>query len=175
MVRQPSINVDFITDSHRITCRVEIGATGLIGVLNNVHASLVDVEAAYVSRLQDPAKIVGNFEIGSLNKSNVVLAIVAKKESLGPQAFSSGGYKQLLPCPVIVTTAAFEIRGEVEVPGKLDANALLMGQGGGKFMPLFRAKIVATHYSEAPALAADAMLINRTLVSAFAAIARGKA
>jgi hypothetical protein len=42
-------------------------------------------------------------------------------------------------------------------------------------MPLFRAKIVATHYPEAPALAADAMLINRTLVSAFAAIARGKA
>jgi len=175
MSRQPSINVDFLSETHRISCRVEIGATGLIGLLNNVQNSLVDVETAYVSRIQEPAKIVGNFEIGSLSKSNLVMAIVTKKESLGPQAFASGGYKQLNPVPVLVTTDTFEIRGEVEVPGKVDAEALLMGGGGGKFMPLFRAKITATQFPDAPPLTAEAMLINRTLVAAFAAIAKGKA
>jgi hypothetical protein len=175
MVRQPLLNVDFLTEAHRISCRVEVGATGLIGLLNNVQTSLVDLEAAYVSRLQDPAKIVANFEIGSLNKSNLVMAMVTRRESLGPQAFSSGGYSRLLPCPVLVTTETFEIRAEIEIPGKLDASAILIGGGGGKFMPLFKAKIIAMQYPDAPPLTAEAMLINRTLVAALAAIAKGKA
>jgi hypothetical protein len=175
MVRQPLLNVDIISQAHRISCRVEVGATGLIGLLNDVQTSLVDVEAAYVSRIQNPAKIVANFEIGSLNKNNLIMAIVTRRESLGPQAFSSGGYSRLLPCPVLVTTEAFEIRADIEVPGKLDASAILIGGGGGKFMPLFKAKIIALQYPEAPPLTAEAMLINRTLVAALAAIAKGKA
>lgn len=175
MARQALINVEILSETHRISCRIEVGATGLIGLLNDVNSSLVDMQMAYMSRIQEPAKIIANFEAATVNKNNLAMVIVSKRESIGPQGYVNIGISRLLPCPVLITTEAFEIRGTIEVPGKLDPGALLMGGGGGKFMPLFQAKITATRHLDIPPYTAEAMLINRTLVATFAALAKGKA
>jgi hypothetical protein len=172
--RIASINVEILSDTHRISCRVEVGATGLVGLFNDVNTSLVEASMVYISRIQEPAKIIANFETATLNKNNLAMVIVTKRESLGPPGYASGGFTRLMPYAVMITTTAFEVQGNVEVPGKLDAGALLMGGGSGRFMSLYQAKITTTRYPETPAYEAEAMLLNRNLASAFAAVPKGK-
>ena len=170
MSKRILINVDFFSDTHRLSCRVEIGATGLLGLLNDVNLSVVEARDMYISRLSQPAKIIANFETATLNKTGLMLAILARREDVGP---TTVGYTRLIPYPVLVTMPAFEIRCQVEFPGKLDAGAVLAG-GSGKYIPLYFATAVATQYPEKP-YAGEAMLVNRTLVEAMASIPKGKA
>jgi hypothetical protein len=175
MARLVLLSVEILSATHRISCRIEVGATGLIGLLNDINKSLVDVQMAFLSRIQEPAKIIANFETATLNKSNLQIVIVSKKESVGPQPYANIGISRLLPCPVLATTDAFEVKGIVEIPGKLDTTALLTGGVSGRFLPIFQAKVTTSRFPEVPAYTAEAVLVNRTLVSSFSALAKGQA
>ena len=94
-----SVNVDCLTDTHRLSCRVPVGSPGLITVLNDSLHSLLEAEDVYFSRLQQPAKIVSHFEAASLNKTSLALVVVNRREDLGPQGIARGGYSRLEAVP----------------------------------------------------------------------------
>jgi hypothetical protein len=166
------VNVDFFSDIHRISCQVEVGSTGLIGMMNDVNSSLVTVRNAYVSRLQQPAKIIANFEEAHLAKAALALGMVNRREDLGPQAYIRGGYSKVLSAPAMFAMTAFEVRATVEFPARFDPDAILVG-GSGKYTVAFNATIHAMLYPDTP-FTAPAILLNRTLVTSIGAVAKGK-
>lgn len=168
------LNVDFLTRVHRITCQVEVGNTGLVGLLNDIHSSIFPARNVYVSRLQQPAKIVANFEEFDLVKANLLVCLLARREDVGPQTYIrvAQGTK-VLSAPVLVTTENFEVRGTVEFVSRLDPDALLVG-GTGKFMVMYQAVAVPVPYPE-NSFAAPAMFVNRALATGLGALPKGKA
>lgn len=168
------INADFFTETHRLSGRVEVGAAGLLGLLNDMASSLVDVQNAYVSRLQEPTKIIAHGDTATLSKPNLTLVILVRREDVGPSgsALIGTGYTRLVTSPVLITTPTFEVRGLVETLGRPDPMALLMA-GPNKFMPLYKTTVLATLYPDLP-YSGEAILLNRTHVQAFAQMARGK-
>ena len=156
------ITVDFFTDTHRISCRVEGGNMGIVGVLNDAGSSVFLVEDAYLSRLSQPAKIVEHRPTVFIAKAGLSLSLIARREELGPQGLARGGYTHLIPFPVLITTSAFEIRGILELPGKLDAGALL-ATGTGKYVNAYKVNIIATAHPDIP-YTSEVVIINRNTI-----------
>lgn len=166
------INIDIFTETHRISGRTTVSANGMLGLLNDNNTSLVEVENAYLSRLQNPAKLEAHFDRIALNKANLTLIILNRREDLGPVGLTRGGYSQVLSIPVLMTTSAFEVRCAVEVVHKLDASALLTG-GTAKYMAAYKASLTAVAYPETP-FTGEAIAINRGLIEALAPLPKGK-
>ncbi len=167
------VHADFFSDSHRITCRVHVGNTGLIGMMNDTQTSVVEVEDVYVSRLPDPARIVANFEYGSLAKAGLSLCVLGRREDVGPLPLLRGGFTKLTTYPVLITTSAFELRGQLEMAGKMDVPGLLVG-GTGRFFALYAAAATTVHYAD-NTYTGGAILVNRNLVAYVGALPRSKA
>jgi hypothetical protein len=166
------INVDLLTETHRISCRLDAGNLGIVGVLNDINTSVFQVEDAYISRLQQPAKIIEHRPTVYVVKSTLSLALVARREEIGPQGLARGGYTQIVSFPVLITTTAFEIRGILELPGKLDVGALLT-IGTGKYVTAYNVNILATAQSDIP-YTSDVLIINRNTIQAIAPDQGGK-
>ena len=167
-----SINVDLVTQRFRTSCRVLIGPAALVGLLNDVTTSLIEIEDAYYSRLQEPAKIVSHLDAGYVIKANVSLIILRRREDLGPQGLARGGYTRLLPVPVLVTTTAFEIQGSVEVVNKFDAAELLVG-GTGRFMGVYNASAILASNPDT-IFSGAVILVNRASIEMIAPMTKAK-
>ena len=168
-----SVNVDLLTQSFRISCRVTVGPSGLIGLLNDSVTSLIDVEDAYYSRLIQPAKIVSHLDTAHVAKNNLTLVVLARREDLGPQGLARLGYSRLLPVPVLVTTISFEIQGSIDVLTKFDPAELLVG-GTGRYLNVYNASAIMAASPET-VFSGAVILVSRAAVAMVASIAKGKA
>ncbi len=166
------INADVFTDTHRISCRIEAGTMGTIGLLNDVNTSVFPVEDAYISRLAQPAKIIEHYPMLYVAKATVTLVLISRREELGPVGLARGGYTHIVSFPVLMTTSAFEIRGQLEQPGKLDVAALL-GIGTGRFISAYKVTVVATAFPDVP-FTSEVLIINRNLITLIAPEPGGK-
>jgi len=168
-----TINVDCFSETHRITGRAQVTANnGLMGLLNDPNTSLIEVENAYLSRLQEPAKIESHFERVSLNKQRLVFVIASRREELGSAA-RSGGLSQAGSVLVSLVTASYEIRGTLEVMGKFDPAAII-GVSSGNFLPVYKAAIHAVLFAGAPFMG-EAIALNRAHLETLALMPKGKA
>jgi hypothetical protein len=167
-----SVHVDLLTQGFRVSCRINVGPMGLIGLFNDVNMSLVDLEDAYYSRLSQPAKIVSHVDTACVAKNNLVLVVLRRREDLGPQGLARGGYSRLLPVPVLVTTATFEVQGAIDVVAKLDPAELLMG-GTGRYLNVYNASALMAASPET-VFSGAVILVNRAAVEMVASIAKGK-
>jgi hypothetical protein len=168
-----SVNADLLTPGFRVSCKVNVGPSGLIGLLNDVNTSLIDLEDAYYSRLTQPAKIVSHLDTAHLAKNNLTLVVLSRREDLGPQGLARGGYSRLLPVPVLITTATFEIQGSIDVVTKFDPAQLLMG-GTGRFLNVYNASALMAASPET-VFSGAVILVSRTAVEMVAPITKGKA
>jgi hypothetical protein len=166
------ITADLLTDTHRISCRIEAGNMGTLSLLNDLTSSVFPVEDAYISRLAQPAKILDHFPMLNVAKATLALALVARREELGPVGLARGGYTHIVPFPVFIATSAFEIRGQLEQPGKLDVSALL-GIGTGRFIPAYKTTVTVSAFPDMP-YTSDVLIINRSLITLIAPQPGGK-
>jgi len=156
-----------------VSCKVNGAPSGLFVLLNDVNTSLVDVEDAYYSRLTQPAKIVSHLDTAHLAKNNLTLVVLSRREDLGPQGLARGGYSRLLPVPVLMTTATFEVQGSIDVMTKFDPAQLLMG-GTGRFLNVYNASALMVANPET-VFSGAVILVSRTAVEMVAPLAKGKA
>ncbi len=166
------VNIDILSEAHRISCRISVGPSGLLAQLNDATSSLAEVEDAYFSRLQQPAKIVAHFETAHIAKSAAGLIVVARREDLGPHGLPRTGYSRILTVPVLLTTPQFEVQGQIEFVHKYDAAELLVG-GTGRFVMVFNASAIATAFPETT-FSGGAILVNRSQVEMIAPVQRAK-
>jgi hypothetical protein len=168
-----NLHVDLLSHTHRVSCRVPASPSGLVALLNDTTTSVLEVEEAYVSRLAQPAKILSQCESGYIQKASIVLCILTRQEDIGPPGMARGGFSHVTRVPATITTAQFELEGELEVLGKFDAAELLVS-GTGRFFPLYGASARATTYPELP-FEGGVILVNRQLVLLVAPANMGKA
>jgi hypothetical protein len=128
--------VDLYTSGYRIVGKVMTGSNGLMGILNDVTKSHLEVHDARLARIHMPTKLVDHFEVVRLVKSQLFALCASRREDLGPTGIVRGGYSNVTPVPARLTTNVYELDGKLEVAGRFDF-VTLISDSTRNFIPVF--------------------------------------
>ena len=65
------INLDLFTDSYRVTGYTTVGVGGIHAELSNPNSSFLEINDAYISRINQPGEIVTSYNIAEFRKDNI--------------------------------------------------------------------------------------------------------
>ena len=119
-----------------------VSTNGLLGILNDITKSHLEVHDARMARIHMPTKLVDHFEVVRLVKSQIFALCAARREDLGPSGIVRGGYSSVSSLPARLTTHVYEIEGKLEIAGRFDFAALIADKTR-NFIPLFEATLTA--------------------------------
>jgi hypothetical protein len=160
------IAADFLTSGYRVVGKIMVPASGIMGLLNDATNAFMEILDAKLARLHMPTKLVDHFEVVRLVKAQVFAVCLARREDMGPQAITRGGYVRVSEFPVRVTSQVFEVEGTLEWAGRFDFSTIMV-EGTREFVPLYggtlTAILIPTLKIESPAL-----LFNRRQVDLLA-------
>jgi len=131
------ISADFLTSDYRISCRIAVPAGGLNSLLMDPLNSYLELEDAYISRINNPGEIVAHYQLAAMRKENILFIILSRREDGVPQR-SSGSYLKTIEKNAFLTIPSFEIRGKVETDAKAAPRDILV-QVAGRFVPIYDA------------------------------------
>jgi hypothetical protein len=155
-----SIVANFFTPSYRIVGKVDVGSSGLLGLLTDPSTSLVQLTDASTARLHEPKRLADRFSNLQLVKRGLVLVALTLKEEVGPDpATHAAGYTRVNRYPLHLITSDYEIQGTLEWAGRFELVAMLTA-GPGDFYPLYDTNIRAVQYPELE-LESPALIFNR--------------
>ena len=159
----PSVNrtivANFFTPSYRILGRVQVGSSGLLGLMNDPHTSFLNVQEASMARLHEPKTIADRHEEIRVVKRGLVIVAVSRDADLGTQSQVRGGFGHVGRHPVRAVTGTFELEGELEWSGRFEL-AVMLAEGVRDFVPLFNATLRAIHYEDLN-MTSPAIIFNR--------------
>ena len=158
------ITSDFFTGAYRMTGRMNVGAGGAIGILNDNTRSGAACEDVYISYVVTPASIVAHYNNVRIAKNGLEALLLSRREDMGPAGVARAGYTKIMHYKVMITTEAFEVYGTVEMTGKYDPDTLLF-EGAARFFPVYDVTISACVKPDAK-YSGEALLINRSKVGA---------
>jgi hypothetical protein len=157
---------DVYTSGYRVVGKVMVSTNGIMGVLNDITKSHVELHDARMARIHMPTKLVDHFEIVRLVKSQIFVLCAARREDLGPSQLQRGGYSSVSAMPVRLTTQSYEVEGKIEVAGRFDFSMMIADKAR-NFIPVYEAVMNAILI---PNLRAESpgMLVNREKVDILA-------
>jgi len=157
---------DVYTSGYRVVGKVMVSTNGIMGVLNDITKSHLELHDARMARIHMPSKLVDHFEVVRLVKSQIFAICAARREDLGPFQLQRGGYSNISALPVRFTTQVYEIEGKIELAGRFDFAALIADKTR-NFIPVYEAVLTAILLSN---LKADSpgVLINREKIETLA-------
>ncbi|HEX9333961.1 MAG TPA: hypothetical protein VF896_18865, partial [Anaerolineales bacterium] len=97
-----------------------VSTNGIMGVLNDITKSHLELHDARLARIHMPTKLVDHFEVVRLVKTQIFAICAARREDLGPYQIQRGGYTSVSTVPARLTTPVYEIEGKIEVAGRFD-------------------------------------------------------
>jgi hypothetical protein len=133
--RRGWVAADFFTHSYRISGSVDVRRLTLADQLNDRTTSYLMLEDAYVSPIDRPGDITASYEMATLRKENVTMAVLTYRDDGLSKKHSYGSYFGMSLKNVFLTVPQFEVRGFLQIVGKFDLHALL-ATGTDRFMPL---------------------------------------
>jgi len=131
------ISADFLTNDYRISCRIAVPAGGLHALLMDPLNSYLELEDAYISRVNNPGEIVAHYQAAAMRKENILYIILARREDGAPPR-GAGSYLKSVEKTAFLTVPSFEIRGKVETEPKAAPRDILV-QVAGRFVPVYDA------------------------------------
>lgn len=157
---------DVYTSGYRVVGKVMVSTNGLMGILNDITKSNLEVHDARLARIHMPTKLVDHFEVVRLVKSQIFALCAARREDLGPGAHIRSGYSSISSIPTRLTTQVYELEGKLEIAGRFDFSALIADKAR-NFIPLYDATLTAILI---PNLKAEspAILFNREQIDILA-------
>jgi hypothetical protein len=157
---------DVYTSGYRIVGKVMVSTNGIMGVLNDINKSHLELHDARLARIHMPTKLVDHFEVVRLVKSQVFAICAARREDLGPFQIQRGGYSHVSTVPARLTSQVYEIEGKIEVAGRFDF-AVIITDKTRNFIPVYEAVLTAILM---PNLKAESpgILVNREKVDILA-------
>jgi hypothetical protein len=157
---------DVYTSGYRVVGKVMVSTNGIMGVLNDITKSHLELHDARMARIHMPSKLVDHFEVVRLVKARIFAICAARREDLGPFQLQRGGYSNISALPVRFTTQVYEIEGKIELAGRFDFAALIADKTR-NFIPVYEAVLTAILLSN---LKADSpgVLINREKIETLA-------
>ena len=89
--------------------KVMVSTNGIMGILNDINKSYLEIHDARLARIHMPTKLVDHFEVVRLVKGQVFAICAARREDLGPTNIVRGGYSHIAELPARLTTHVYEI------------------------------------------------------------------
>ncbi len=156
---QRLITVDFFTPSYRIVGKILVPNSGVVGLLNDTTSSFMEIMDARLARLHMPTKLVEHYEVIRVVKAQLFAACLPRREDMGPQSMTRGGFGRIVEYPVRITTPIYDLDGTLEWSGRFEFSAIMV-DGTRDFVPLFDSRLTAILI---PALKVEspALLFNR--------------
>jgi len=166
------LSADLVTLSYRVVGKMMVPNTGMVGMLNDTTTSFMEVLDAKLAPIHMPTKLVGEYEIIDLVKTNLFAVCLTRREDMGPQALARGGYQNLAQYTIRVTTQVYELEGTLEWGGRFDF-ATIMVEGIRDFIPLYNASLKAILIPQFR-IESPAILFNRRHVDTLAVLTDNK-
>ncbi len=163
---------DFLTPSYRVVGKLMVPNTGMVGMMNDTTTSFMEVLDAKLARIHMPTKLVGEYEVIDLVKTNIFAVCLTRREDVGPQALARGGYQNMIKYNIRVTTQVYELEGTIEWAGRFDF-ATIMVEGIRDFVPIYDAVLTAILIPQLK-IESPAVLFNRKQVDVLALVADKK-
>ena len=157
---------DIYTSGYRVVGKVMVSTNGIMGVLNDINKSHLELHDARMARIHMPTKLVDHFEVVRLVKSQIFAICAARREDLGPFQIQRGGYSNVSSVPARLTTQVYEVEGKIDVAGRFDFSMMIADKSR-NFMPVYEAVLTAILM---PNLKAESpgILVNREKIDILA-------
>jgi hypothetical protein len=133
---------DMYTAGYRIVGKMMVASGGVMGIMNDITKSHLEIHDARLARIHMPTKLVDHFEVVRLVKTHIFALCAARREDLGPTSMVRGAYTNIAPLPARMTTNVYEIDGKLEIAGRFDFSALISDKTR-NFIPVFDATLSA--------------------------------
>ncbi len=134
--------VDVYTAGYRVVGKIMVSTNGIMGILNDITKSHLEIHDARLARVHMPTKLVDHFEVVRLIKSQIFAICASRREDLGPAGIQRGGYSNISDLPARLTTSAYELEGKLEVAGRFDFSVMVSDKTR-NFIPLYVAVLSA--------------------------------
>ena len=154
---QQLINLDIFTDAYRVTGHAMVGSGGIHSELGNPNRSFMNLEDAYISRINQPGEILASYKETAFRKDNINFIVLQNKREGLP--VSSSLYTRGRSINIFLTVPSFEIRGEVFHEGRLLAGDII-GKSHGQFLLIFSGMASASLYPDI-SYSGDLILVHR--------------
>jgi len=166
------LSADFVTQSYRVVGKMMVPNTGVVGLINDPTNSFMEIVDAKLARIHMPPKLVGEYKLVDLVKTNVFAICLTRREDVGPQALVRGGYQNLVEYSIRATTQVYELEGTLEWPGRFNF-ASIMVEGVRDFVPLYKATLTAILIPQFR-IESPAILFNRRQVDLIGLVSEKK-
>jgi hypothetical protein len=163
---------DFLTPSYRIVGTTLVPPSGLIGTMNDINTSFVEIQNAQLARLHEPNYIVDRYQMLRLVKDHVVAVCAARRDDLGSGAMARSSLGQVIEYRVFISSRDYEFEGSLEWAGRFNIGSIL-AEAKKQFVPLFRVTINPVLFPDIT-INSPAVLINGSHYDLFALAAQRK-
>ena len=119
-----------------------VSTNGIMGILNDITKSHLELHDARLARIHMPTKLVDHFEVVRLIKSQIFAVCTARREDLGPTGIQRGGYSSIVEMPVRLATHVYELEGKLGVAGRFDF-AVMIADKTRNFIPIYESTLTA--------------------------------
>jgi hypothetical protein len=133
---------DVYTSGYRVVGKIMVSTNGIMGVVNDITKSHMEIHDARLARIHMPTKLVDHFEVVRMIKSQVFAICAARREDLGPAGIQRGGYSNIVELPARIATNVYELEGKLEAAGRFDFSMMIADKAR-NFIPLYEASISA--------------------------------
>jgi hypothetical protein len=140
-----------------VTGHALVGTGGIHSELGNPNTSFMNLEDAYISRINQPGEIVVSYKEAAFRKDNINFIVLQNKREGLP--VSSHVYTRGRSVDIFLTVPSFEIRGEIFHEGRLLAKSII-GKAHGNFLLVFTGRASASLYPEI-SYSGDLILVHR--------------
>ena len=158
------LTADIFCDSHRISTQLALRDRVLSDVLGDTSTAYLELDIAYVSRIDHPGEILADYALSIVRKDRLTFIVVATGLELAVKQ-STAAYGHRRQWPVFVTVPGFEITGQIEAPANIDLRSL-MAIGVDRFVPVFKA-MATLSMNQAIQFSGELILINKTAIEVF--------
>mgnify|MGYP006871771043 CR=1 FL=1 len=162
------LSADFLTQSYRVVGKMMVPKSGVVGMLNDKTTSFMEVAEAKLARIHMPTKLVGEYAMIDLVKTNLFAVCLTRQEDVGPQALARGGWEKLVKYSIRITSQVYELEGTLEWSGRFDFATVIV-EGVRDFIPLYDATLTAILIPQLR-IESPAILFNRRQVDLLALI-----
>ncbi|MCP4426962.1 MAG: hypothetical protein GY803_20930 [Chloroflexi bacterium] len=161
------VSLDLFTDAYRVTGSATVGAGGIHAELANPNSSFLEIQGAYVSRINEPGEIVTQYDLAAFRKDNINFIVLQDRRVGIPVGTQHGRsiFTRGQAMPVFLTVPSFEIKGEITHTGKPNPRDILAKAVGG-YVLVFGAKAFASLYPKI-AYSGDLIMISRDRIGLF--------
>jgi len=163
-LRGELLAADFFTTAYRMSGHVATGNRRLADILSDRLSDYLSLKDVYVSRIYKPGDIVGYYKGGSLTKEQITFVVLPTEADGHSKDHTYPALARHMQ-QVFVTVPSFEIRGSLQIVGKLDLPAMLT-TGTSKFMPLLSATATASLLPHVQ-FSGPVILVNKSSVELF--------